>query len=281
MKKIEKKVLKPLCKWSGGKRDEIKYFKKYYPSNFERFIEPFAGGAAVFFDLNFGGSNVINDIHPELVNFYRQMSLGHAKEIHDIISRYGITEKDYYIVRGGGKKLDQDDIPFKPKTDIEKAAQFFYLRKTCFRGMLRYNSKGEFNIPWGKYKTVNFSELLNEEYVNLLMRTEIMNGDYTKVFEKYNGSENFYFIDQPYDSVFNDYGFDNFDREKQVELSEIFKNTESKCLMVVGGSDFIRDLYDGYIKFEYPKKYSFKLYGGRIGDEINLNHLVITNYEIE
>jgi len=281
MKKIEKKILKPLCKWSGGKRDEIKYFKKYYPSNFERFIEPFAGGAAVFFDLNFGGSNVINDIHPELVNFYRQMSLGHAKEIHDIISRYGITEKDYYIVRGGGKKLDQDDIPFKPKTDIEKAAQFFYLRKTCFRGMLRYNSKGEFNIPWGKYKTVNFSELLNEEYVNLLMRTEIMNGDYTKVFEKYNGSENFYFIDQPYDSVFNDYGFDNFDREKQVELSEIFKNTESKCLMVVGGSDFIRDLYDGYIKFEYPKKYSFKLYGGRIGDEINLNHLVITNYEIE
>jgi DNA adenine methylase len=51
--------------------------------------------------------------------------------------------------------------------------------------------------------------------------------------------------------------------------------------MVVGGSDFIRELYDGYIKFEYPKKYSFKIYGGRIGDEINLNHLVITNYPIE
>ena len=280
---MKKKTLKPLCKWSGGKRNEIKFFKKYYPSNFERFIEPFAGGAAVYFDLNFSGSNVINDVHPELVNFYRQISLGHANEIHDIISRYGTTEKDYYIVRGGGggKILTSTDIPFKPKTDIEKAAQFFYLRKTCFRGMLRYNSKGKFNIPWGKYKKVNFSELLNENYVNLLQRTEIMEGDYTKVFEKFPGSENFYFIDQPYDSVFNDYGFDNFDRQKQIELSEIFKNTESKCLMVVGGSDFIRELYDGYIKFEYPKKYSFKIYGGRIGDEINLNHLVITNYPVE
>ena len=279
--KSKNKTLKPLCKWSGGKRDEIKFFKKYYPSDFQRFIEPFAGGAAVYFDLNFSGSNVINDIHPELVNFYRQMSLGYSKEIHDIISRYGTSEKDYYIVRGGGKKLSEGDIPFRPQTDIEKAAQFFYLRKTCFRGMLRYNSKGEFNIPWGKYKTVNFSELLNENYSNLLSRTEIMEGDYTKVFEKYNGPENFYFIDQPYDSVFNDYGFDNFDRQKQIELSEIFKNTKSKCLMVVGGSDFIRELYDGYIKFEYPKKYSFKIYGGRVGDEINLNHLVITNFEVE
>jgi DNA adenine methylase len=105
-----------------------------------------------------------------------------------------------------------------------------------------------------------------------------MVGDYTNVFEKYNSENNFCFIDQPYDSVFNDYGFDDFNRQKQIELSEIFKKTSNKCLMIVGGSDFIRTLYDGYIKFEYPKKYAFKIHSGRIGEEINVNHLVITNY---
>ena len=65
------KSLKPLCKWSGGKRDEIKTFKQFYPKNFKRFIEPFVGGGAVYFDLNFDGENVINDIHPDLINFYK------------------------------------------------------------------------------------------------------------------------------------------------------------------------------------------------------------------
>lgn len=270
--------LKPMCKWSGGKRNEIPLFREYYPRKFDRFIEPFAGGAATFFDLNFQGLNVINDIHPDLINFYQQVSLGHAEQIYDLVTSFGQGEKEYYIVRGGGKKLTNGEIPFTPKNNIEKAAQFYYLRKTCFRGMLRYNANGEFNIPWGKYKKVTFEELRNKEYTDLLSRTDIMIGDYVKVFEKYNSINNFCFIDQPYDSVFNDYGFDNFDRTKQIELSEIFKTTENQCLMVVGGSDFIRELYDGYIKFEYPKKYAFKIHSGRVGDEINVNHLVITNY---
>lgn len=270
--------LKPMCKWSGGKRNEISLFKEYYPKKFDRFIEPFAGGAATFFDLNFDGLNVINDIHPDLINFYQQVSLGYAEQIYDLVTSFGQGEKEYYIVRGGGKKLTNGEIPFTPKNNIEKAAQFYYLRKTCFRGMLRYNANGEFNIPWGKYKKVTFEELKNKEYTDLLSRTDIMIGDYVKVFEKYNSKNNFCFIDQPYDSVFNDYGFDNFTRTKQIELSELFKTTENQCLMVVGGSDFIRELYDGYIKFEYPKKYAFKIHSGRVGDEINVNHLVITNY---
>lgn len=268
----------PLCKWSGGKRDEIKVFKNYYPKNFSRYVEPFAGGAAVFFDLNFEGENVINDIHPDLINFYKQIKLGYSKEIYDLVSSWGINESDYYYVRGGGKKLPKCSEVFKPKNDIEKAAQFIYLRKTCFRGMIRYNSKGEFNIPWGKYKSVNFDDLLNNEYTSLLQRTYVMEGDYKNVFDKYNNSENFFFIDQPYDSSFNDYGGDEFNRTNQIELFDIFKKTSNKCLMIVGGSDFIKELYKDYIVFEYPKKYSFKLYGGRIGDEININHLVIKNF---
>ena len=145
--------------------------------------------------------------------------------------------------------------------------------------MIRYNSKGFFNVPWGKYKTVNFDDLLNEDYTNLLQRTIIMKGDYKNVFEKFNSEENFVFIDQPYDSTFNDYGNDNFTKQNQIELFEYFKKSKNKCLMVVGGSEFIKDLYKDFIVYEYPKKYSFKIYAGRIGDEINVNHLVVTNYK--
>ena len=90
---------------------------------------------------------------------------------------------------------------------------------------------------------------------------------------------NFVFIDQPYDSTFNDYGNDNFTKQNQIELFEYFKKSKNKCLMVVGGSEFIKDLYKDFIVYEYPKKYSFKIYAGRIGDEINVNHLVVTNYK--
>lgn len=270
--------MKPLCKWSGGKRDEIKNFKQFYPTNFKRYVEPFAGGAATYFDLNFSGENVINDIHSELINFYKQINLGHAKEIFEILSGWGIGEMDYYYVRGGGKKLPKGSLTFNPKNDIEKAAQFIYLRRACFRGMIRYNSRGQFNVPWGKYKTLSFTDIIKPEYTELLQRTIIMEGDYTNVFNRFNNEENFFFIDQPYDSTFNDYGGDNFTRQNQIELFEKFSTTNSKCLMIVGGSDFIRNLYSKYIVYEYPKKYSFKIYAGRIGDEINVNHLVIKNY---
>lgn len=275
---MSKKNLKPLCKWSGGKREEIKTFQSFYPKEFNRFIEPFAGGAAVFFDLNFNGENVINDVHSDLVNFYRQIKNGKAQEIYDLVSSWGIGELDYYYVRGGGKKLPKGSNVFTPITDVEKAAQFIYLRRSCFRGMIRYNASGGFNIPWGKYKTLKFNDLLNPNYTELFQRTEIMEGDYKKVFEQYNDKENFYFIDQPYDSTFNDYGSDNFTRQNQTELFEKFSTTNSKCLMIVGGSEFIRELYSDYIVHEYPKNYSFKIYAGRVGDEININHLVIKNY---
>jgi len=271
--------LKPLCKWSGGKREEIKLFKKHYPKNFNRYIEPFVGGGAVYFDLNYLGENVINDIHPELINFYNQIKLGNSTKIYNLINSWGKGEMDYYYVRGGGQKLPKGSDVFDPKNDVERAAQFIYLRRSCFRGMIRYNQKGKFNVPWGKYKTLNFEDLLKIEYEKLLEKTTIMHGDYKEVFNMYDDQENFVFIDQPYDSTFNDYGTDNFTRQNQLELFNIFSKTKNKCLMIVGGTDFIKELYSEYIVEEYPKKYSFKIYDGRVGDEININHLVIKNYD--
>ena len=83
-----------------------------------------------------------------------------------------------------------------------------------------------------------------------------------------------------YDSVFTDYGFCVFAKEHHRRLAECFKNSKAKCLMVIGETPFIRELYEGYIKHSYPKKYRFKLLKGRVDDKINTNHLVICNYDV-
>ena len=259
--------MKPLCKWSGGKSREIKLFKQLYPQSFSTYIEPFVGGGAVFFDLNFS-QNIISDVHNELINFYQQIKNGKSKELFNLMSSYKNNEETYYFVRD----------KFIPKNDVEKAFIFFYLRKTCFRGMLRYNKNGKFNIPFGRYKTYNYVELLNPEYEKLLKNTTILNKSFESLLNEFNNENNFVFLDPPYDSIFTDYGYCQFVKDNHLKLFEIFSKTKNKCLLIIGETEFVRELYKQYIVRSYEKNYAFKLYDGRIGKEIDNNHLIIKNY---
>jgi DNA adenine methylase len=261
--------MKPIVKWSGGKRREIEKFEPYFPdmSSIETFIEPFAGGASVFFYLEFQKNNVICDMHADLINFYREIKKGNGPRIYEMMEAHPNDEETYYRVRNS-----------EYETSLEKAFQFYYIRKTCFRGMMRYNKNGKFNIPFGRYKTFSFEEVKDSNYENLLKRTEILLGDFHSVFQKYNDPSNFLFLDPPYDSKFTDYGYCTFTQDDHRRLCEDFKNTKSKCMMIIGRTEFIEGLYSGYIKASFPKKYAFKLLKNRVGNEINTDHLIITNY---
>lgn len=261
------KYLKPLIKWSGGKSDEIKMFEKYFPVNYDKYIEPFIGGGSVYFYLN-PENAVISDVHTELIDLYKCIANGQGPDIFEFMNQSPNDENTYYKIR------DEMQI----NDELDSAKRFYYQRKTCFRGMLRYNKQGKFNIPFGRYKTLNYNDLLDNNYQLLLSRTEILNKDFEYVFNNYNDENNFMFLDPPYDSEFTDYGYCQFGREEQQKLASCFKNTKIKCLMVIGKTEFIQELYNGYIVDEYDKKYKFKLYDNRVGDEINTKHLVIKNY---
>lgn len=258
--------LKPIVKWSGGKKDELKKILPHIPESYSTYLEPFVGGGAVYFHIN-PEKAVINDVHKELVDLYQSIKNGDTDKIYDFMKENPNDEETYYKVRS-----------LKPTDILENARRFYYLRKTCFRGMLRYNSKGEFNIPFGRYKTFNFEEIKEPGYEELLKRTDICNKSFEYVFENYNDPNNFMFLDPPYDSEFTDYGYCTFGKDEQKKLAECFKTTKIKCLMIIGKTSFIEELYQGYIVEEYDKKYRFKLHSGRIGDEINTKHLVIKNY---
>jgi DNA adenine methylase len=259
--------MKPIVKWSGGKKDEIKQFVDMFPQDIETYGEPFFGGGAVFFHLK-PDKSVVSDLHKELIDFYISMKEGKGSDIYNFLNEHPNDEETYYKVR--------DD--FKVESILDNAKRFFYLRKTCFRGMLRYNKKGKFNIPFGRYKTYNFEELKNEEYKTVLSNTEILNKSFEHVFERCNNPKDFIFLDPPYDSEFTDYGYCSFGKEEHRKLAECFKKSKARCMMVIGKTPFIEELYDGYIKKEYFKKYSFKIHSNRVGDEINTTHIVITNY---
>jgi DNA adenine methylase len=256
----------PLIKWSGGKSDEINEFIQYIPKDSKLYIEPFIGGGSVYFYLS-PKKAVISDVHPELINFYKSIKDGYNLDIYDFMANNPNNEDTYYDIRS-----------MKVNDYIEDACRFYYLRKTCFRGMMRYNSSGEFNIPYGKYKTINYDNLLDPEYFDLLQNTEIYKCDYKEIFNKYNSPDNFVFLDPPYDSKFTDYGYCKFEQQNQTDLANIFKTTTNKCLMIIGDTPLIRQLYNGYIAGSYKKNYRFKLYSNRVGDEINTKHLIIKNY---
>jgi len=266
--------LKPLIKWSGGKYDEYKNYYQYIPTDFKVYIEPFAGGLGNMFNmynnkLLTGKQIIINDMHTELINFYNQLKVNKFNDIYNFMKTNKNDETVYYNVRDNLELTD----------DIIKACRFYYLRKTCFRGMIRYNKDGHFNIPFGKYKTCNFEMLKDKRYYDLFKSMLIYNGDFEDVLKKYDNKDAFVYLDPPYDSTFKNYGFSNFGEDEHKRLFNWFKNAKCKVLLIIGKTEFIENLYKDYIKGRYDKKYKFRLKEGRIkADDIDNEHLIITNY---
>ena len=264
--------MKPLYKWPGGKAREIEKIEKYIPKDYDRYIEPFFGGGALFFHLE-NKNNIINELNEEVCIFLEQIKQGLAYKIYDKLKKIPNDEKTYYAIRA-----------WRPKTDLDKAVRFYYLRKTCFRGLSRYNSSGVFNVPYGNYKTYVFEDILNKNYEEILQNTIIINKDFSEVFSLYDSSEDFCFLDPPYHNTFSGYTSDGFNDAKHLELSEFFKKTKMKCLMVIGHTEYIESLYKEYIVEEYNKKYSITRATKKennSGDKRSIKdsvHLVIKNF---
>lgn len=136
-------IQKPFLKWAGGKTQIIPDLLKYIPEKFNKYIEPFIGGGALYFNLSHPQS-IISDLNEELVITYKQVK-ENVHEVLLILENYINREEFYYQIRS----LSPSSL-----TDSERAARLIYLNKTCFNGLFRVNKKGEFNVPYGKKAVV-------------------------------------------------------------------------------------------------------------------------------
>ena len=154
---------------------------------------------------------------------------------------------------------------------------YFFINKTAYSGMIRFNSNGEYNVPFGRYPNLN-TKLITQEHSQLLQRAEVLQEDYSVVFERAQ-ADDFMFLDPPYDCVFNDYGnidmMNGFDEEEHRRLAADFRNLSCRALMVIGKTPLTEELYGKFIKDEYCKNYAVNI---RNRFKNDAKHIVVMNY---
>lgn len=168
---------KPILKWAGGKTQMLGELLPKVPSSYGRYIEPFFGGGALFFALQ-PENAVIADSNPELINMYRQVA-DHVDGVISYLEKYQNTSEMFYSVRS----LDWETLP-----KAEAAARTIYLNRTCYNGLYRVNKKGQFNVPYGKYKNPKIcdTEALHAAS-QALRKADIVCGDYRIIGFCYSG----------------------------------------------------------------------------------------------
>lgn len=283
--------MKPMIKYRGGKSKEIPHIIWHIPRFTGRYIEPFFGGGALYFYLE-PREAIINDINPKLMSFYcgvrndydnlrneldeieklysnNRRNFDELKALHPDERVEDRNEKLYYRIRDMYNGLVDKEY--------SDALLYYFINKTAYSGMIRYNAKGEFNVPFGRYQNIN-TKLITREHHRLLNRTQLYNCDFEEIFNMA-CEDDFMFLDPPYDCTFSDYGNeeykDGFSETSHKRLAEAFKNLPCKTLMVIGRTPLTEKLYDGYIIEDYEKKYAVNI---RNRFKAGATHIIVANY---
>lgn len=241
MYQIIERQAKPVLKWAGGKTQLLKELTERLPRGYNKYIEPFFGGGALFFHL-LPSNAIIADSNPELINLYQCIKKNPHKII-TLLSTYENTKDFFYSLR---------EKVFEELNPIEAAARTLYLNRTCFNGLYRVNKSGHFNVPYGNYKNPRICDEENIIAVsNALKTATIVLGDYLDVLNKYAKKGDFIFLDPPYipisdNSDFKRYTKDQFHDEDQEKLAEEVKRLKKIGAFVILTNSNHPDIYSLY-----------------------------------
>jgi DNA adenine methylase len=221
--------LRPPLKWAGGKRWQVPHLRPLWDGHrHRRLVEPFCGGLAVTLGLN-PERALLNDINPHLIQFYAWLKRGLVA-----IVPMRNTEKLYYAHRRRFNDLIKSD-PQHP----EAAALFYYLNRTGYNGLCRFNRSGEFNVPFGRYKTITYTMDFSA-YARAFKNWEFTNQDFVRVPLERN---DFVYADPPYDVEFTSYAKGGFSWEDQVRTAEWLVKHKGPVILVNQATDRIAELY--------------------------------------
>ena len=275
----------PFVKWAGGKTQLLSQFEPFFPTSFGRYVEPFVGGGAVFFDLFrqgrlAGKETVLVDSLEELINCYRAIQnrvdeliaelLRHESHKHD--------EEYFYQVRAW------DRTPgYTQRGEIERAARFLFLNRTCYNGLYRVNRSGEFNVPFGRYDNPTICAEGNLRAVSrALQGVRLLAGDFAQCLETAAPGD-FVYLDPPYHPLsgtanFTSYTSDAFGAEDQRRLAGLFRELDRLgCQVMLSNSstDFVREIYGDYQQVEVQ---ATRVISSKAGARGAIPELLVMNY---
>lgn len=244
-------IISPIVKWVGGKRQLIDELKKYTPNKFNTYFEPFFGGGANLFTLQ-PKNAVINDLNKDLIVTYLVIK-NNVDELIEKLKEHESknTEEYFYKIRDLDRKRT-----YRKLSDVDKAARLIYLNKTCYNGLFRVNSLGQFNTPYGKYKNPN---IVNEQTLRAVStyfnnnNIKILSGDFEDALTEAKEGD-FVYLDPPYDPIsdtssFTGYNEGGFNKEEQERLKQVCDNLNKrkvKFLLSNSNTLFINTLYKDY-----------------------------------
>jgi len=267
----------PFLKWAGGKRQLISQMIKYFPKKFNKYIEPFVGGGAVFFYLR-PKFSIIIDINEELINCYKVIK-NNVKELIELLKIHKNEKNYYYRVRAS----DRDKEKYNMLSNIEKASRMIYLNRCCYNGLYRVNRKGQFNVPFGRYKNPNFCDEKNLLAVSkVLENVKIINGSF-EICLDYAEEGDFVYFDPPYHPIsktssFTSYTKENFGEDSQHKLFNVFKQLDKQgCRLMLSNSynEYIQNLYKDYKIITLGARRAINCNAEKRG---NISVLLIINY---
>lgn len=244
----------PFLKWAGGKRILVNQILLHVPSDIERFYEPFLGAGSLFFSLPAALPKVVSDYNKELISVYETIRDDVDGVIREL-QKLNNTKAEYIAIRAWDRSPE-----FASRSATSRAARFIFLNKCGFNGLYRVNRSGQYNVPYGNPKTVDFiaeknlrnvSAFLNAKTEEGNASSDISSGDYREILKSAHGYGSLVYFDPPYHptsstSNFTSYSSDGFGEQDQIELrDEILRLTDAGVRILHSNSDtsFIRDLY--------------------------------------
>jgi len=232
----------PFIKWAGGKQALLTQLKPHFPKKIDRYVEPFIGGGAVFFDLDHNQAT-ISDQNEWLIDTYMAIR-DDWKSVAKVLDKLPNTKEEFLKVRA-----------LSPKSvDISKrAAYFIYLNKTCFRGLFRVNQKGCFNVPYGAYDRRYYDPMNLAAVSEALSNTTILLGDFEQSVIGVKDND-FVYFDPPYYKLggysdFNRYTSGQFREQDQLRLASVcneLTNRGVKWALSNSDTPFIKSIYKSY-----------------------------------
>ncbi|MCM1063757.1 MAG: Dam family site-specific DNA-(adenine-N6)-methyltransferase [Eubacterium sp.] len=230
--------LVPFLKWPGGKRWIVEKLVRNIPDFDGKYIEPFLGSGALFFALK-PDYAILSDVNNELIEVYLVMREQPSE----------LREKILYHQRHHCKEYYYKVRSLKPRTAVNRAARFLYLNRTCFNGMYRVNSKGEFNVPIGSKNDCVYDIDKFEEYAVLLQKKQIMSGDFTKAISLAETGD-VIFADPPYammnDSQFLKYNGQLFNWNDQERLLQELKSANERGVNILMTNAYCKEIIEMY-----------------------------------
>ena len=274
------KLVAPVLKWVGGKRQLIETFTPLLPNRITSYCEPFVGGGALLFHLQ-PNTAYVNDINSDLICVYTVIR-DSVEELIEELKQYKNESDFFYAVRDWDRSPDK----YASLTEVQKAARILYLNKTCYNGLYRVNNAGEFNSPFGNYKNPN---IVNEPVlraVNAYFNSATIHFssvDYAEILGTIKKGT-FVYLDPPYDPVsetasFTGYSKGGFSKQDQIRLRECCDELDKrgiKFMLSNSATAFIMEQYSAYNITTVQAKRAINSVASKRGD---VDEVVVRNYE--